>query len=99
MTEDRMPPIKPLQKSVDSDCLRTVAEEVLHILIEADVEGLIGAGRRELSAEQLKLPQRLPFPDNDCVARHAAHQPSPIQSYAAPLAAIKVVPPEIEPHG
>src|SRR5918993_1234627 len=42
-----------LQKSGDGDFLRAVAEAVLQILMEADVEGLIGAGRHERSAERL----------------------------------------------
>jgi putative transposase len=45
--------VELLQKSGDGDFLRTVAEAVLQILMEADVEGLIGAGRHELSAERL----------------------------------------------
>jgi putative transposase len=42
-----------LQKSSDGDFLRSVAEAVLQILIEADVEGLIGAGRHERTGERL----------------------------------------------
>src|SRR4051812_43987188 len=53
MTEDRMALVELLQKSGDSDFLRSVAEAVLQILMEADVEGLIGAGRHERSAERL----------------------------------------------
>src|SRR5579863_7403076 len=53
MTEDRMALVELLQKSGDSDFLRAVAEAVLQILMEADVEGLIGAGRHERSAERL----------------------------------------------
>src|SRR3954464_12682400 len=53
MTEERMALIELLQKSGDPDFLRTVAEGVLQILMEADVEGLIGAGRHERSAERL----------------------------------------------
>jgi putative transposase len=45
--------VELLQKSGDGDFLRTVAEAVLQILMEADVEGLIGAGRHERSAERL----------------------------------------------
>src|SRR5246127_3188014 len=47
MTEERMALAELLQKSGDGDFLRTVAEAVLQILMEADVEGLIGAGRHE----------------------------------------------------
>jgi hypothetical protein len=42
-----------LEKSGESDFLRAVAEAVLQILMEADVEGLIGAGRHERSADRL----------------------------------------------
>ena len=38
--------VELLQKSSDGDFLRAVAEAALQILMEADVEGLIGAGRR-----------------------------------------------------
>jgi putative transposase len=53
MTEERMALIELLQKSEDGDFLRSVAEAVLQLLMEADVEGLIGAGRHERSAERL----------------------------------------------
>ena len=53
MTDDRMALVELLQKSGDSDFLRSVAEAVLQILMAADVEGLIGAGRHERSAERL----------------------------------------------
>jgi transposase-like protein len=42
-----------LSKSGEGDFLRSVAEAVLQILMEADVEGLIGAGRYERSPEPL----------------------------------------------
>ena len=47
MTEDRLPLAELLQKAGDGDFLRTVAETVLQMLMEADVEGRIGAGRFE----------------------------------------------------
>ena len=53
MTDDRMPLADLLQKSGDGDFLRSVAEAVLQMLMEADVEGVIGAGRHERSAERL----------------------------------------------
>ena len=53
MTDERMALVELLQKSGDGDFLRAVAEAVLQILMEADVEGLIGAGRHERSAERL----------------------------------------------
>jgi putative transposase len=53
MTDERMALIDLLQKSEDGDFLRSVAEAVLQLLMEADVEGLIGAARHERSAERL----------------------------------------------
>ena len=35
------------------DFLRAVAESVLQLLMEADVEGLVGAGRHERAADRL----------------------------------------------
>jgi transposase-like protein len=52
MTDDRLPLAALLAKAGDQDFLRTVAESVLQLLMEADVEGLIGAGRFERSAER-----------------------------------------------
>jgi putative transposase len=45
--------VELLQKSGDGDFLRSVAEAVLQILMEADVEGLIGASRHERSTDRL----------------------------------------------
>src|SRR5947208_17139438 len=53
MTDDRMALVELLQKSGDGDFLRAVAEAVLQILMEADVEGLIGAGRHERTGDRL----------------------------------------------
>jgi putative transposase len=53
MTEDRLPLAELLAKSGEADFLRGVAEAVLQLLMEADIEGLIGAGRHERSAERL----------------------------------------------
>jgi putative transposase len=53
MTEDRMALVELLQKSGDADFLLAVAEAVLQILMEADVEGLIGAGRHESTGDRL----------------------------------------------
>ncbi len=53
MTEENITLAELLQKSGEGDFLRTVAEAVLQLLMEADVEGLIGAGRHERSAERL----------------------------------------------
>src|ERR671913_2302967 len=53
MTEDRLPLAELLAKSGDADFLRSVAEAVLQMLMEADVEGLICAGRHERTGERL----------------------------------------------
>ena len=53
MIDDRMALVEQFQKSGDSNFVRAVAEAVLQILMEADVEGLIGAGRHELSVGRL----------------------------------------------
>src|SRR5689334_20431637 len=52
MTEDRMALIEALQKADDGNFLRSLAETVLQILMEADVEGVIGAARYERSGER-----------------------------------------------
>jgi putative transposase len=41
-----------LDKAGEGDFLRVVAEAVLQLLMEADVEGLIGAGRYQRSGER-----------------------------------------------
>ena len=46
MTKARLPLAELLQKAGDADFLRSVAEAVLQILMEADVEGLLGARAR-----------------------------------------------------
>ena len=52
MTEERLPLAELLAKAGDGDFLRSVAEAVLQMLMEADAEGLIGAGRHERSGER-----------------------------------------------
>lgn len=52
MTDDRIPLAELMSKSGDGDFLRTVAESVLQIIMEADADGLIGAGRHERSGER-----------------------------------------------
>jgi putative transposase len=47
MTETTFPLIELLQKQDDGDFLRAVAEAVLQLLMEHDVEGVVGAGRYE----------------------------------------------------
>src|SRR3954467_5492250 len=52
MTEARLPLAELLEKAGDGDFLRSVAEAVLQLLMEADVEGLTGAGRHERSPDR-----------------------------------------------
>ena len=52
MTDDRMALMEALQKADDGNFLRSLAETVLQILMEADVEGMIGAGRYERSGDR-----------------------------------------------
>src|SRR4051812_15739565 len=52
MTEERLPLAELLAKAGDGDLLRAVAEAVVQLLMETDVEGLIGAGRHEPSGER-----------------------------------------------
>lgn len=49
MTDDRMALMDLMQKAGDGDFLRSVAEAVLQMLMEADVDGMIGASRHEPS--------------------------------------------------
>ena len=53
MTATRLALAELMEKAGDGDFLRAVAEAVLQILMESDVEGLIGAGRHERSADRL----------------------------------------------
>jgi putative transposase len=53
MTDTRLPLVELLEKAGETDFLRAVAEAVLQLLMESDVEGLIGAGRHERSPERL----------------------------------------------
>ena len=52
MTGDRMALMEALQKADDGNFPRSLAETVPQILMEADVEGMIGAGRYERSGER-----------------------------------------------
>ena len=60
MTEGRLPLAELLAKAGDGDFLRSVAAAVVQLLMENDVEGLIGAGRHERTAERATLSQWLP---------------------------------------
>ena len=52
MTEATLPLGELLAKAGDGDFLRMVAEAVVQLLMEADVEGLIGAGRHERTLDR-----------------------------------------------
>ena len=52
MTEERLPLAELLAKAGDGDFLRSIAEAVVQLLMETDVDGLIGAGRYERSGER-----------------------------------------------
>jgi transposase-like protein len=53
MAEDSMALIELMQKADGGDFLRSLAEAVLQLLMEADVDGLIGASRHERSTERV----------------------------------------------
>lgn len=53
MTDDRMALIEAIQKADDGNFLRALAETVLQIIMDTDVEALIGAGRHERSDGRL----------------------------------------------
>ena len=52
MTKTNMDLSELLAKHDQGDFLRSVAEAVLQLIMEADVEGLIGAGKHERSGER-----------------------------------------------
>ena len=52
MTDNSLPLAELLAKAGDGDFLRSVAEAVVQLLMESDVEGMIGAGRHERTAER-----------------------------------------------
>ena len=52
MTKTNMDLSELLAKHDQGDLLRSIAEAVLQLIMEADVEGLIGAGRHERSGER-----------------------------------------------
>ena len=52
MTEERLPLADLLAKAGDGNFLRSVAEAVMQLLMETDVEGMIGAGRHERTGDR-----------------------------------------------
>ena len=77
MTEDRMALMEALQKADDGNFRRSLAQTVLQILIEADVEGVIGAGRYERSGARSTWRNGLSydFPGLPCDKGAAARHP------------------------
>jgi putative transposase len=53
MTGDRLPLAELLAKTGDADFPRAAAEAVVQLIMEADVEGQIGAARHERTGERL----------------------------------------------
>jgi hypothetical protein len=53
MTEERMAFAELVQKAGEGDFLCAVAEAVLQLMKEADVEDLVGAARHERSPDRL----------------------------------------------
>jgi hypothetical protein len=58
MIEERLVLAELLEEAVKGDFLRAAAEAVPQLLMESDVEGVIGTGRCERSGE--RTAQRLP---------------------------------------
>jgi Transposase, Mutator family len=52
MTAERLPLAELLAEAGDGDFLRSVAEAVVQLLMETDVDGVIGAGRHERSGDR-----------------------------------------------
>ena len=67
MTEDRLPLAELLAKAGDGDFLRTIAESVMQLLMEADVEGMIGAGRHQRTLD--RATYRNGYPDRSLDTR------------------------------
>jgi len=53
MTDDRLPLVELLAKAGDGDFLRSIAEAVVQLLMEAEVEGVIGTGRHERNGDRV----------------------------------------------
>jgi transposase-like protein len=95
MTDDRLPLAELLQKAGDGDFLRACAEAVLQLLMESDVEGLIGAGRHERSPERLSYRHGYRDRTLDTVNSAAVHRPAAApRAQAAPG---QLLPPFLEP--
>ena len=58
MATERLALAELMEKAGDGDFLRAVAEAVLQLLMETDVESLIGVGRHERSPDRLNYRNR-----------------------------------------
>ena len=56
MTKTNMDLSELLAKQDQGDFLRSIAEAVVQLIMEADVDGLIGAGRHERSSDRTTWP-------------------------------------------
>ncbi len=88
MTEGRRPLAELLAKAGDGDCLRSVAEAVAQVLMETDVDGLIGRRAARAHRRAHDLPPRLSRPH----ARHAPGQFAAAAPKAAPGPLLPAVP-------
>ncbi len=96
MAEEGLAVAELLEKAGDGDFLRSVAEAVLQLLMETDVDGLIGAGRYERSGE--RTTWRTGFRDPQ--PRHPAREATAPRSEAAPGELLPAVPGDrLEPGG
>ena len=77
MTKSNLDLSELLAKHDQGDFLRTIAEAVPQLIMEADVDGLIGAGRHERSGERTTWRNGLSyaFPRLLCDKGAAARQP------------------------
>src|SRR3712207_2374153 len=96
MTEDRPPVAELLQKAGEGDFLRAVAEAVLQLPMEADVEGPVGAGRHERSPERLNWRNGYRGRTLDTVTGAAVHRLAPAARPQAPPGLL-LLPPFLEP--
>ena len=74
MTEDRLPLAELLAKAGDSDFLRIVAEAVVQLLMETDVEGQIGAGRHERTVERATYRNGYRDRAGECLPRPSSYR-------------------------
>lgn len=70
MTKTNMDLSELLAKHDQGDFLRSIAEAVLQLIMENDVEGLIGAGRHERNGERTTWRNGYGSETNPCGAAH-----------------------------